>query len=224
MRPITSYLIILLSEELQVPDQVGQTELHDRGALFHEFAVGAEIVAVDHAGKGLAEHLIKHLGAAGVGDEEQNEGAGPEAPGPVPLAVVFVPGFIDAELILFRQQSAQFFIGCGQCGGDLPGRDLGDEPGADMHPEHISQQGLDVGVGHMTSALEKRDVGRESRADQPGGPNLLRQSSAQHLLGMPVTIAPRAVFGNLHRRFLQLDLLHHIPFIERFPLLRIEPL
>src|SRR5207302_1178650 len=72
-------------------------------------------------------------------DLEQGVQAGPEAPGPLPLAVLLVPGLIDVEPRLVGQSVEQFLIGSLQRPADL-----GDDPrqfaARDRHPDDIAAE------------------------------------------------------------------------------------
>ena len=91
-----------LAQILDVPNQVRQTELNQHGALASVFAVGGIVVTAQNPLEILAQDAHQDLGAAGGIDFENHETGGPEAPDPVTLAIVLVPGLVAVEVRLLR--------------------------------------------------------------------------------------------------------------------------
>ena len=58
-------------QEFHVADQVGHAELHPHVELPHVLAVGAEVIAAQHAVEFRAQHLDQDLRAARLVDAEQ---------------------------------------------------------------------------------------------------------------------------------------------------------
>lgn len=91
-----------------------QAVLHRHGTLGGIFAVGGVIVAAQNSFEILAQHPNQDLGAARRVDGQEDKTGGPETPGPVTLAIVFVPGLIGVETGLLGQPFDQLFIGPGE--------------------------------------------------------------------------------------------------------------
>ena len=93
-----------LAEIFDVPDQVGQTELNEPRALAGVFAVGGVVVTAENSLEVGAQDTLQDLAAAGGIDFENDKTGGPETPGPVTPALVFVPGLIGIEVSLLGQE------------------------------------------------------------------------------------------------------------------------
>ena len=89
---------------LHIPEQVGQTDLHQNAEVTHVLAVGGKVVGAEHPGKLLAQHLKQHVGAARRVDLEEGVEAGPETPDPVLFSVILVAGLIHVQARLTRQR------------------------------------------------------------------------------------------------------------------------
>ncbi|MBT9156922.1 MAG: hypothetical protein DDT37_01913 [Firmicutes bacterium] len=136
---------------------MGKAELHNGGTGFHEFLIGAEVVATDNAVKCGAQESHQNFRAASAGDVEEGELARPKAPCPKLFSGVFVAGFIDAEPFLPGQRRAEFFIGCRESIGNFAGHCLGKHSPTHFDIKHIGQERLDGAVGSMTCAFEITD-------------------------------------------------------------------
>jgi len=82
---------------LHIADQVRQAELEQHTELALIAPIGREVVAAQHTVELRAQDLDQHVAAAGRVDLEQRVQPGPEAPGPLPLAVLLVAGLIDIQ-------------------------------------------------------------------------------------------------------------------------------
>ena len=161
-------------EILHIPDQVGQTKLHQDAEVAHVFSVGGKVVGADDSGEFFAQHLKQHVRAARRVDLEQGVQAGPEAPRPKVLAVVFVAGLVHVQARLTRQRLEQLFVGHLQSRADLADH-LGQLSGGKGHPQRVLYILLDRRVRGVTGAFQIADVGRQSRPHQPARVNLFGQ-------------------------------------------------
>src|SRR5205814_5877564 len=100
---------------------------------------------------------------------EQREERSAEAPGPQPLAVFLVPGFIDVGPCLPWQCGQQFFVGAVEAAGYL-GADLTKLPATDLDSQHVPEIILDRGKRAMTGSLEIADQSSEPWTSQPSLP------------------------------------------------------
>ena len=128
-------------------------------------AVGREVVAAQHPVELRPQHLDQHVGTAGRVDLEQRVQPGPEAPGPLPLAVLLVPGLIDVEPRLAGQVVEQLLIGSLQRPADL-GDDLGQFARARWSPDDVAEELADGRERGVAGPLEVGDQGGQARPDQ----------------------------------------------------------
>ncbi len=129
----------MLGQELQISDEVGQTELHQHSAVAHVLAVGTEVVTSQDAVKFSAQNLDQDLGAPRRCDLEHGKERGSETPSPHALAAVFVPGLVHIQKRLVREDAQQQFV----CLLHAPAH-LGDElsklPTTDGHAGDVTQE------------------------------------------------------------------------------------
>ncbi len=180
-------------EELHVPNEVCPAELYHRVGLGEELAVNAVIIAADDARKGLAEKLVKHVGASRGIDVEPREALWTgyvKAPRPQLLAVLGMTSLVDVERRLPRQGRLQFRMAGAQRGAGLL-NDLGDLARGKRQAEHIAQERPDRRVRHVAGPLLKSQQRRQTRTDQPGQPHVIRQRNGDDLARDPRAVQPR---------------------------------
>ena len=150
-------------------DGVGQAELEHDAALAMVAAIGRESVAPQHSVELRTQHLDQDVGTPRRVDLEQRVQPGPEAPSPVLMAVVLVPGLIDVEPRRLGQVVPQFLIGPLQGPAHLAD-DPGQWPARDGPPDDIAQELADGGGGGVAAPLEIGDQGGQPRPGQATAP------------------------------------------------------
>ena len=98
-------------QELHVADQVRQAELEDHAEFAMIPPIGREIVAAQHPVELRPQYVDQHVSAPRGVDFEQRVQSGPEAPDPLGLTVLLVPGLIDIEPVLVGQVFEQLRVG-----------------------------------------------------------------------------------------------------------------
>jgi hypothetical protein len=154
-----------LAQIFDVPDQVGQAELDQHGALSGVFAVGGVIVTSQNLFEVFAQDPCQDLGAAGRIDLEDHKAGSPKTPDPVTLAVVFVSGLIGVQVSLCGQQLDELSIGPS---AGLAGfaEKYGDIPPRDYDADHVLAEIPNPGIGSMDFALEVNDQTGQARPAQ----------------------------------------------------------
>ena len=129
----------MLGQELQISDQVGQTELHQHSAVAHVLTVGTEAVTSKNAVKFSAQNLDQNLGAPRGCDLEHGKERGTETPSPHALAAVFMPGLVHIQKRLVGEYAQQQFVCLPHALAHL-GDELGKLAATDGHAGDVTQE------------------------------------------------------------------------------------
>ena len=183
-------------QELDVANEMSQAELHQHVAVAHVLAIGAEVIAAEHAVEFRAQDFEQNVGTARRRNLEEREEWGAEAPGPEGFAVVFVTGFVDVELRLCGQQLEQQLVGDLEAVGDL-GAELGQLPATDGQSDHVAQELADGRERAVAAAFEKGDQGGQTRPDQAGAANGLVDGGIMRFAAAAAPAGHAAMFRDL---------------------------
>ena len=157
----------MFDEEADIAKKMSEAELNEDARVFHEFAVGGEVITADEAVEVVAEHFEEDIGAARMVDLKEREESGAEAPSPHARFVIFVSRFIDVETRLLEQAFGEVIVSVGHAVADF-GNDFGEIAATDFDAEEIAKEAFDGGVRAVTGALEIADQSGEPWSCKPG--------------------------------------------------------
>ena len=176
----------MLDEKADIAQQMSEAELDENVGVFHEFAVGGEVIAADEAVEVIAEGFEQDVGAARRIDLKEGEERSTEAPGPHASFVIFVSGFIDVENRLRWQTAGEVFVSAFDAVADL-GDDFGEIAATDLNVEEIAEKAFDGGVRTVTNAFEITDEGSEPGPSEAG---LGGRPIERRVMDLPAFAAP----------------------------------
>ena len=139
-------------------------------------------------------------------DPEQGVQAGPEAPGPHPLAVVLMPRLVNIEYPFSRQRFEQLLVGIVQRRADFID-DLSQLATRDGHLDHVAKELADRGEGGVAEALQVGDQSGQARTDQTANGYVLRQNRFIGSFAVDAPVFGASVLLDRHLRRHEIDLL-----------------
>ena len=172
---------VQLLEELDVANQVRETELHAHVEVAHEFAIRREVIAAEDAIEFFAEDIGQDIRAPRLVDTKEGEELRTKTPSPELFAALLVPRLVDVHRPFVGKLIPQLRVWFFQSAAHLAD-DLGDHPGTEGHSQNLTEEGLGRRVGTVTAALEVRDCCAESRPDESAIANLSRNHVVVNLV------------------------------------------
>ena len=196
-------------QELHVTDQVGHAELHQHVELPHVLAVGAEIIAAQHAVELLAEHRHQHLRSPRLVDAKEGVKLGAEAPSPELLAILLVPCLVDVQHGFARQPLEQLGIRLGQRLTHFANQ-LGQVAPRHLDADDITQELADGAERGVADAFHEGDQGRQPRAEQPRLDDCLGQRGVMEFLAVRAPVGQALMLADDRRRCRDFHLLERL--------------